>query len=622
MKRIVILGLGLLALALISVFSGMVYAFNPAYIHAPAVVLENNTGTLTIIKLNVTPGNGNVIVNGAAEVANSTIDSAYTAAEYASKYTDFNFSKYNFTYSIEGVNSNVSGPSAGAAMTMLAISVLSDKTLRSDFTMTGTVLSNGEIGPIGGVYDKAQTAKKNKMDFILVPAMQNGSAEDELYYLVQTAFNIPLVQVSNISEAAKFAFSNTPVIDNVTKYNFYTNYSVNALKPGNETCADYCNESLFKGFVDFTFNLTQHQISNLSKMKNFSNVSQQLNTVLNQSIEISNKNYSYTGADFAFLDYLNAYFFSHAYYTKQQGLNALKSIQAECSGITHPALTFNNFDFVLNAELRQAWAEYTINQTITNYNLTAVDSDGVLEDLYAGGEAKAWCSAANFVYSSQNSENMSDITAFDGNLKGIADAILINASTYPGMYLSVAQQAYNDKNYPVAILSADYARAQGTAEASYALNSSQLDSMSNSLLAGKLYGAFATNFADQAEFYMQESSMESNSTLSHDYAYQAYFSALLARDISTSMDTIHNSMHIDQAAILNSRINSVNSNLKNMTNKVNTISDSLAEMEFMMYIITALTAIIAILLVVIIIIFISNKNKKYTEVEVHKPRKR
>ena len=620
MKRTAIIGLGLLAL--LSVFSGMAYAFKPAYIHAPAVVLENNTGTLTTIRLNVTPGNGNVIVNGAAEVANSTIDSAYTAAEYASEYTHFNFSKYNFTYTIEGVNSNVSGPSAGAAMTILAISVLSNRALRSDFTMTGTISPNGQIGPIGGVYDKAEAAKKNKMDFILVPAMQNGSAEDELYYLVQTAFNIPVVQVSNISEAAKFAFSNTSVIDNTTKYNFYTNYNINALKPGNETCAGYCNKSLFMGFVNFTFNLTQHEISNLSQMKNFSNVSQKLNVVLNQSIAISNKNYPYTGADFAFLDYLNAYFFSHAYYTKQQGLNTLKSVQAECSGITPPALTFNNFDFVLNAELRQAWAEYTINQTIVNYNLTAVDSDGVLEDLYAGGEATAWCSAANFIYSSQNSENMSSVATLGSNLKNIANATIINASTYPGMYLSVAQQAYKDKNYPVAILSADYALAQGIAGTSYTLNSAKLGSMSNSLLADKLYGSFATNFANQAEFYMQESDIENNSTLSHNYAYQAYFSSLLAHYISTSMKTIHNSMYINQTAILNSRINSINSNLENMTSKVNIISDSLAEMEFMMYIIAALTAIIAILLAVIIVIFISKKNIGHKEVEVHKLRKR
>lgn len=618
MKRTAIIGLGLLAL--ISIFSGMAYAFNPAYIHAPAVVLENNTGTLTVIRLDVTPGNGNVIVNGATEVANSTIDSAYAAAEYASKYTSFNFSKYNFTYTIEGVNSNVSGPSAGAAMTMLAISVLSNRTLRSDFTMTGTISPNGQIGPIGGVYDKAAAAKADKMDFLLVPAVQNGSAEDELYYLVQTAFNIPLVQVSNASEAVRFAFSNAPVVDNGTNYSFYTNFSVGALKQGNKTCAGYCNASLFRGFVNFTFNLTQHQISNLSQMKNFSNVSQQLSRVLNQSIAISNKNYAYTGADFAFLDYLNAYFFSHAYYTKQQGLSALKSIQAKCSGITPPALTFSNFDFVLNAELRQAWAEYTINQTIANYNLTAVDSDGVLEDIYAGGEANAWCSAANFIYSSRGPENMSSIATLGSNLKAIANATLINASAYPGMYLSVAQQAYKGKNYPVAILSADYAKAQGTAGTSYALNNSQLNAMSNSLLAGKFYGSFAANFANQADFYMQESNMQSNSILSHDYAYQAYFSAVLAQVMSSSIKTIRSSMYINQTAVLNSRISSMSNSLENMTGKVNSISSSLAEIKSMMYVVAAFAAMIVALLVAIVAILLQRKNVKHKE--LHKPIRR
>ena len=576
--------------------SGIIYAFTPQYIHAPAVILANNTGTLTLIKLNVTPGTGNVIISGVPGVGNSTIQSAYTAAKYAAHYTNLNFSKYNFTYTIENVDTNVSGPSAGAAMTILAISVLSNKTLRTDFTMTGTIFSNGNIGLIGGVYDKAAAARLNKLDFVLVPKTQNGSAEDELYYLVQTAFNIPLIQVSNISDAVKFALSNKSIIDNQTKYNFYTNYSVNKLNASNEICVNYCNESIFSQFVNFTFNMTHNQISNLSKLSNFSNVTVQLNNVLNQSILISKKNYLYTGADFAFIDYLNAYFFSHAYYTRQQGLNTLNGIETNCNDLVPPKLSFNNFDMVLNAELRQAWAEFTINQTIANYNLSAEDSDQVLMNLYSGAEANAWCKAAGFIYSKDNSsKNSTDITL--SNLSDIANSTIKNASAYPGMYLSVAQQAYKNRNYPIAILSADYAYSQGSSQALYNLNNSQLNNMSQSMLSNQFYGSFAVNFANQARFYMQEEHLTNNSTLMHNYAYQAYFSSLLAQKISNSIQTIRNHMYVNETAVLNANINNLNI-------KVDNISVILNNIEYILYLIVAIAAIIAILLFAIILVLI------------------
>ena len=45
-----------------------------ATIHAPAVILQTNNGTLTIIKLNVTTGTGIVNITGPLSVGQSTIN--------------------------------------------------------------------------------------------------------------------------------------------------------------------------------------------------------------------------------------------------------------------------------------------------------------------------------------------------------------------------------------------------------------------------------------------------------------------------------------------------------------------------------------------------------------------
>ena len=217
-----------------------------SFIHAPAVILFNNTGSLTNISVTITNGNGTVNVIGPAVVGQSTIQSAQTAAMYASTYTHHNESLYNFTYSIEDAGDNVSGPSAGAAMTMLAISAFDGKPLRPDFTMTGTISPDGGIGPIGGVYDKVAAAKANGMRLVLVPKVPGSSTEDELYLLVQTTFGIPLVQVANISQAAHFAFNGSiSGLENMTAYNFYTNYSVQSLPEPTIDCSSECNYSTF-----------------------------------------------------------------------------------------------------------------------------------------------------------------------------------------------------------------------------------------------------------------------------------------------------------------------------------------------------------------------------------------
>ena len=163
----------MLAIVLLGLFAAIAMTnaqtlIGSASIRAPAVIITNNTGSLTNISVVVTSGNGFVNVTGPRIVGASTLESAYTAAMYASNYTDHNFSHYNFTYSILNAGDNVSGPSAGAAMTILAISAITNKQIRNDFTMTGAISPNGSIGEIGGVYDKAGAAKNNAMQFILV----------------------------------------------------------------------------------------------------------------------------------------------------------------------------------------------------------------------------------------------------------------------------------------------------------------------------------------------------------------------------------------------------------------------------------------------------------------------
>ncbi len=512
-------------------------------IYAPAVLIQNNSGSLTKFSLVVTTGNGNVKITGPISVANSTLESAQTAIMYAASYLNLNYSKYNFSYTIGDMNQSVSGPSAGAAMTLLAISALSNKPLRNNFTITGTISSNGTIGEIGGVYNKAGAAERGGMTFMLVPEVPSQTQEDELYYLVQTNFDIPLIQVANITQAYQYALQNKSISNAGTYYDFYTNYNANLLTSPNITCSNGCSFSPFSSLLNVTLNSTNSAVSQLSQPK-FNNVTNQLSNEADESKTIAEKGFLYAAADLSFLNYINAYFFSSHNATIQSAENTMQSEYNYCTSLSAPQLTQSNYEWVLAGELRQTWGSYTLSSTISefNSNVSDIDSDTVLVSLYSNAESTGWCNAANFMY--QIAANMGGKTVVVSQNLGPIALGRINRASELGttMYLQTAQTAYSDSNYPLAILDSDYSYSLLSAAAQSGLTTSQLDSMALSMSLNSTYGAWPAQFADEAEFYIQESKLTANSTQAHTYATEAYSSALLAQQLSNDTSIIYSNI--------------------------------------------------------------------------------
>ncbi len=513
-----------------------------AYVHAPAVILQNNTGILTTISLTVSNGTGTTSVIGPAEVGNTTIESATTAAMYASEFLNKNYSDYNFTYRINDINANVSGPSAGMAMTLLGISAFTGIRLPANFTLTGTISPNGNIGEIGGVYDKMAAAKAAEMKFALVPRVSNASFENELYYIVEKTFNIPLIQVSNVSQASDYALYGKSLSGMHTAFNPYVGYNVSRISEAPLTCSGSCNMGRFAALSNFTYNMTKKAIAKLSAEPGFYNASRRFSAMLNQSGALSGKGYYYLSADMSFLTYLNVFTFLNHNTNKTDGLDTLNNIGLYCSGNSAPQITNTNYEYVLGGELRQSWANYTLNATIGTYNLTAMDTDGVLRDIYGGASASGWCNAANFMYSIASNVNGTPII-FSQNIKSAAASGISNATKYPGLYLTTALAAYKQGNYPMALLDSDYAVSLGSIGTYYNMSTQHLISNATRLAYNSTYGIWATEFSNEALFYVQEAGMnDANVTLAHSYALDAYQSAVLANMLGNSTRLLNDNM--------------------------------------------------------------------------------
>lgn len=75
---------------------------------------------------------------------------------------------------------DIGGPSAGLAFTLTVLDVLTDGDLTggADVVVTGTIDRNGNVGPIGGVRQKAHAARESDADVFIVPEANLAEARD------------------------------------------------------------------------------------------------------------------------------------------------------------------------------------------------------------------------------------------------------------------------------------------------------------------------------------------------------------------------------------------------------------------------------------------------------------
>ena len=67
----------------------------------------------------------------------------------------------------------IDGPSAGAATAVATIAALKNRQIKEGYIITGTVEEDGSIGPVGGIFHKAEAAKNAGATHFLVPPGQS-----------------------------------------------------------------------------------------------------------------------------------------------------------------------------------------------------------------------------------------------------------------------------------------------------------------------------------------------------------------------------------------------------------------------------------------------------------------
>ncbi len=95
-------------------------------------------------------------------------DSVFNATSLIRKVSGKDPAQYDIHVNVIG-GGNIDGPSAGGAIFIVLLSVITEKPIRQDIAMTGEISIQGNIRAVGGIVEKIYGAKQAGMKKVLIP---------------------------------------------------------------------------------------------------------------------------------------------------------------------------------------------------------------------------------------------------------------------------------------------------------------------------------------------------------------------------------------------------------------------------------------------------------------------
>ncbi|MFN7105936.1 MAG: S16 family serine protease [Pyrobaculum sp.] len=146
------------------------------------------------------PGDGRSYVAGVPEAGQGFGPSAQLALYVASRLSGVPYTNYTALLRVISSDTQVGGPSASGYITVAIYALIKGLALRNDTAMTGIILPDGLIGPVGGVSQKVQAAASMGIKTVVVPigerpnvggikVVEVGTVDDAIYYLTGQKLN-------------------------------------------------------------------------------------------------------------------------------------------------------------------------------------------------------------------------------------------------------------------------------------------------------------------------------------------------------------------------------------------------------------------------------------------------
>ncbi|HUJ99659.1 MAG TPA: endopeptidase La [Stellaceae bacterium] len=139
-------------------------------------------GDILFIEATRTPGNGRLILTGQlGDVMKESAQAALSLVKSRARPLGIDeeiFAKSDIHVHVPAGAIPKDGPSAGVAMTVALISLLTNRPTRSDTAMTGEISLRGLVLPVGGIKEKVTAAVRAGITTVLLPARNKRDLED------------------------------------------------------------------------------------------------------------------------------------------------------------------------------------------------------------------------------------------------------------------------------------------------------------------------------------------------------------------------------------------------------------------------------------------------------------
>ncbi|MDP2973700.1 MAG: S16 family serine protease, partial [Candidatus Diapherotrites archaeon] len=223
-------------LFLILVFSASVAAVIEKDSLKIFAVTEQGNALSADLTLEIKPGSGNVWSSVEPLVGTSTQTTEKLAVQIAKNYSK-EVGSFDYFFGIKSDASLVEGPSAGAAMTLLTISMLQDRKVPDYVGLTGTITPDGGVGSVGGVFEKSKKAAKIGMKLFMIPAgeakqtvkLPEGVKSINLSSYAKEQWDLLVVEVNDIDDVLHYAFADLESIDVNAEENVLPDFIPNAI---------------------------------------------------------------------------------------------------------------------------------------------------------------------------------------------------------------------------------------------------------------------------------------------------------------------------------------------------------------------------------------------------------
>jgi ATP-dependent Lon protease len=133
-------------------------------------------GDILFIEASKVPGTGKLILTG--QLGDVMKESAQAALTVAKGFVDAPYDKLDIHIHVPAGATPKDGPSAGVAMFLALVSLLTGKPVRSDVAMTGEISLRGLVMPIGGLKEKTLAALRAGISTVMVPRRNEKDLED------------------------------------------------------------------------------------------------------------------------------------------------------------------------------------------------------------------------------------------------------------------------------------------------------------------------------------------------------------------------------------------------------------------------------------------------------------